>query len=125
MAYECLQTVPNKVAPAQEMIRSLKAFVNWQSTLAFLKAPPRDYMLPPTDIQGGLDDIANQARNGQYKSEFEFQMAIQELFVTAHDGHFAYRPDVFKAFSFRNSLVAKIASVSKDGSALPKLYQLG
>ncbi|TLS26603.1 hypothetical protein PpBr36_04996 [Pyricularia pennisetigena] len=124
MAFDCLQTVPNKVGPAQEMIRSLKAFVGWQSTLAFLKAPPRDYMLPPTDILGGLDAIADSAQKGQYKSEYEFQTAILEHLVTAHDGHFSYRPDVFKAFTFRNQLIAKIASVSVDGAAVPKLYQL-
>lgn len=125
MAYDCLQSVPNKVGPAQDMIRSLKAFVGWQSTLAFLKAPPRDYMLPPTDILGGLDDIADSAQKGQYKSEYEFQAAIVEHLVTAHDGHFSYRPDVFKAFTFRNKLIAKVASVSVDGAALPKLYHMG
>ncbi|TLD17979.1 hypothetical protein PspLS_10564 [Pyricularia sp. CBS 133598] len=124
MAYDCLQSVPNKVGPATEMIRSLKAFVGWQSTLAFLKAPPRDYMLPPTDILGGLDDIADSAQKGQYKSEYEFQTAIVEHLVTAHDGHFSYRPDVFKAFTFRNKLIAKVASVSVDGAALPKLYHM-
>ncbi|KAI7921688.1 peptidase S41 family protein [Pyricularia oryzae] len=124
MAYDCLQSVPNKVGPAQDMIRSLKAFVGWQSTLAFLKAPPRDYMLPPTDILGGLDDIADSAQKGQYKSEYEFQAAIVEHLVTAHDGHFSYRPDVFKAFTFRNKLIAKVASVSVDGAALPKLYHM-
>ncbi|KAL8391774.1 hypothetical protein RB595_002110 [Gaeumannomyces hyphopodioides] len=122
MAWECLQTVPNKVGPAQDMIRSLKTFVNWQSTLPFLKAPPRDYGQPSTDIQQGLDDIADGAQNGRYKSEFDFQMAIVELLYTAHDGHFYYRPDALKAFSFRNSMAADIVSVSRDGQEAPMLY---
>ncbi|KLU92537.1 peptidase S41 family protein [Magnaporthiopsis poae ATCC 64411] len=125
MAWECLQTIPNKVGPAQDMIRSLKAFVNWQSTLAFLKAPPRDYMLPPTDIQQGLDDIAAGVEKGRYKSEYDFQMAIVELIFTAHDGHFNYRPDALKAFSFRNTMAADIVSVSRDGRSAPMLYHEG
>lgn len=125
MAWECLQTVPNKVGPAQDMIRSLKAFVNWQSTLPFLKAPPRDYMLPATDIQQGLDDIAAGVEKGKYKSEYDFQMAIVELFFTAHDGHFNYRPDALKAFSFRNTMAADIVSVSRDGREAPMLYHEG
>ncbi|KAL8415292.1 hypothetical protein RB594_006225 [Gaeumannomyces avenae] len=81
-----------------------------QSTLPFLKAPPRDYGLPQTDIQQGLDDIANGAQAGRYTSEFDFQMVIVELLYTAHDGHFYYRPDALKTFSFRNGMAADIVS---------------
>jgi hypothetical protein len=100
----------------------LKAFAQWQSTLAWLKDPPASYMLPATDILGGLDNISATAVAGQFASEYEFQLSIVELISSAHDGHFAYRPDVFKAFIFRNSLVADMVSVSRDGKELPKLY---
>ncbi|KAH7314246.1 peptidase S41 family protein [Rhexocercosporidium sp. MPI-PUGE-AT-0058] len=125
LAFDCLQTVPNKPDPAVAMVKSLKAFVQWQSTLAFLKDPPPSYMLPATDIEGGLDNISSTAAAGGFKSEYDFQLGIVKLIISAHDGHFSYRPDVFKAFSFRNNLPLDIVSVSKDGKAVPKLYHSG
>ncbi|KAH7391549.1 peptidase S41 family protein [Cadophora sp. MPI-SDFR-AT-0126] len=125
LAFDCLQSVPNKPDPAVAMVKSLKAFVQWQSTLAFLKDPPSSYMLPATDIEGGLSNISSTAAAGGFKSEYDFQLSVVKLIISAHDGHFAYRPDVFKAFGFRNNLASDIVSVSKDGKAVPKLYHLG
>ena len=82
-------------------------------------------MLPPTDIEGGLDTLSATAAAGGFASEYDFQLGIITLFATAHDGHFGYRPDVFKAFGFRNTLASDIVSVSQDGKAVPKLYHLG
>jgi hypothetical protein len=117
-------SVPNKPEPAVKLVDSLQAFVQWQSTLAFLKDPPQSYMLPPTDIVGRLTDISATAQAGKYVSEYDFQLAIFKTFVSAHDGHFAYRSDVFKAFGFRNTLASDIVSVSLDGMTVPKLYHL-
>lgn len=108
-----------------QLVKSLKAFVQWQSTLAFLKDPPPSYMLPPTDIEGGLDDLSTTAAAGGFASEYDFQLGIITLFATAHDSHFGYRPNVFKTFGFRNTLASDIVSVSKDGKEVPKLYHLG
>ncbi|KAK7744698.1 hypothetical protein SLS62_010117 [Diatrype stigma] len=122
LAFECLRSVPNKPGPADQLVSSLKAYVEWQSTLAWLKAPPASYMLPPVDIQGNLDNISATAADGGYESEYDFQLAIYQTIISAHDGHFSYRPDIFKAFVFRNNLAADIVSVSTDGLELPKLY---
>jgi len=117
--------VPNKPGPAQDLIKSLKAFVQWQSTLAWLKDPPSSYMLPATDIEGRLDALGEKAAAGGFQSEYDFQLDLFQVFTSAHDGHFGYRGDVFKAFSFRNSLASDIISISIDGKAVPKLYHLG
>ncbi|KAK3323334.1 peptidase S41 family protein [Cercophora scortea] len=122
VAIDCLHTVPNKVGEAQKLITSLKAFVSWQSSLAFLKDPPAAYMLPDVDILGGLDNISAMAAAKGFISEVEFQLSIVKLISSAHDGHFSFRPDVFKAFGFRNKLAADIVSVSVDGVQVPKLY---
>jgi hypothetical protein len=122
LAFDCLQTVPNKPGPAQDLIKSLQAYVQWQSTLAWLKNPPASYMLPPTDISGGLAEIGRTAAAGGYGNEYNFQLAILQLFTSAHDGHFNYRGDAFKAFSFGNALAADIVSVSRDGREVPRLY---
>ncbi|KAI5920368.1 peptidase S41 family protein [Camillea tinctor] len=109
--------------PASLAIECLQsAFVEWQSTLAWLKDPPASYMLPPVDIQGGLDNISATATAGGFASEYDFQLAIVQLITAAHDGHFSYRPDIFKAFRFGSDLASDIISVSKDGLEVPKLY---
>ncbi|KAK0620702.1 peptidase S41 family protein [Immersiella caudata] len=122
LAIECLQTVPNKVEPAQRLIKSLKAFLGWQSTLAFLKDPPQSYMFPPVDIMGGFDNISATVASGGFTNEFDFGLAIVYLIQAGHDGHFAFRPDVFRGFGFRNRMAMDIVSVSVDGIQVPKLY---
>ncbi|KAI0137092.1 peptidase S41 family protein [Xylariales sp. AK1849] len=122
LAYECLQSVPNKAEPAKKLIDSLQAFVQWQSTLAWLKDPPASYMLPATDIVARLDNLSTTAVAGRFASEYDFQLEVFQTFTSAHDGHFGFRPDVFKAFGFRNTLASDIVSVSTDGKATPKLY---
>lgn len=121
----CLQSVPNKPQEATKLVQSLKAYVSWQSTLAYLKDPPASYGLPPVDIMGGLDAIAANVSAGGFASEYDFQRSMVLLIAQAHDGHFGFRPDVFKAFSFRNDLVADLVSVSADGKQMPKLYNFG
>lgn len=105
-------------------VTSFKAYVQWESTLAYLKDPPKSYGLPAVDIMGGLDMIMQNVSNGSYQSEYEFQAKMTQLVGLAHDGHFAYRPDVFKAFGFRNDLAMDLVSLSVDGKAVPKLYHL-
>lgn len=124
-ASACLQSVPNKQAEATKLVQSVKAFVSWQSTLAYLKDPPDSYGLPAVDIMGGLDAIAANVSAGSFASEYDFQASMVLLIAQAHDGHFGYRPDVFKAFTFRNDLLADMVSVSVDGKQVPKLYNFG
>lgn len=124
-ASACLQSVPNKPAEATKLVQSVKAFVSWQSTLAYLKDPPASYGLPAVDIMGGMDAIAANVSAGTFASEYDFQKSMVLLISQAHDGHFGYRPDVFKAFTFRNDLLADMVSVSMDGKQMPKLYNFG
>lgn len=124
-AFACLQSVPNKAAPAMKLVNSIKAYSQWESTVAYLKAPPAGYGLPATDIFGGFDAIMANVTAGRFQSEYDFQVAMTLLVNSAHDGHYAFRPDIFKAFSFRNDLASDLVSVSVDGKQTPKLYNLG
>ncbi|KAI2631838.1 hypothetical protein GGR54DRAFT_1998 [Hypoxylon sp. NC1633] len=123
-AYECLRTVPNRAQPAQQLVQSLKTFAQWQSTLPWLKDPPQSYGFPPIDILGKLDQISQSAAGGKFESEYEFQFEIHATFGAAHDGHFFYLGDVFKAFTFTNELANDIVSLSSNGTTLPSLYHL-
>lgn len=122
LAFDCLQSVPNKREPARELIRSLQAYIEWQSTLAWLRDPPSTYSFPAADIPKGLAEIGNAAANGSFTSEYDFQLSILKVFASAHDGHFSFRGDVFKPFGFGNALAADIVAVSRDGKEPPRLY---
>lgn len=124
-AIACLQSVPNKPEPAMKLVNSIRAYAQWQSTLTYLKNPPAGYGLPAVDIMGTFDTIMANVTAGAYQSEYEFQLSISRLIAGAHDGHFGFRPDIFKGFSFRNDLASDLISVSVDGVQAPKLYHLG
>lgn len=108
-----------------KLVNSIKAYSQWESTTAYLKDPPPGYGLPAVDIFGGFDAIMANVTAGRFQSEYDFQMALSLLISSAHDGHYGFRPDVFKAFSFRNDLAADLVSASVDGKQVPKLYNLG
>ncbi|KAI8199803.1 Peptidase S41 family protein ustP [Colletotrichum sp. SAR 10_76] len=76
------------------------------------------------DIEGGFQSIGDKVANNKYQSEYDFQLDILDLISSAHDGHFVFRGDMFKTFSFRNGLVTDVVSISRDGVEVPKLYHL-
>ncbi|KAK4183954.1 peptidase S41 family protein [Podospora australis] len=122
VALECLVSVPNKRESALRLVKSLKTYLQWQSTLTFLKDPPRDYYWPPTDLMAGLDDIASKVCTRHFPNEWEFGKAIYLLLSSAHDGHLYYVPDIFNPFWFDNDLIQDLTHVSVDGLEVPKLY---
>jgi hypothetical protein len=122
VAYACLKSVPNYSDPAVKLIESIQAFVQWQSTLAWLKDPPKSYGFPAIDVVSRLDDIKQNAQDGKYDSEYDFQVEIYKVFRLAHDGHFNYQGDALGRFIFYNDLVGDVVSVSPDGKSVPKLY---
>ncbi|KAK3716553.1 hypothetical protein LTR37_006449 [Vermiconidia calcicola] len=77
-------------------------------------------MRATVDLEGGLDEIANTLQDGGYSNEYDLQLDIYKLMVSAHDGHLNFNPDIKSVFYFmrENNLV----SVSKDGLALPEVY---
>lgn len=125
IAHDCLQNVPNYPEPAVKLIESLKAFVQWQSTLAWLKNPPASYDFPPLDILGGFDNLTKVVNRGGFTSEYNFQVALVELIESAHDYHLSYNPDLLGVFWFVFPDLLDLISVSSDGKELPKLYHEG
>ena len=72
------------------------------------------------DIEGGLDQIIENLKNGVYAVEYDLQLDIQDLIASAYDGHFSYKPDMFGVFAF--GVRGALYSVSLDGSSLPEIY---
>ena len=75
------------------------------------------------DLLAGLDEIQTNASNGQYKSQFEFDNAIQSLLALAHDNNLRISPRSQSILGFKVNL--PLISVSRDGLELPKIYTLG
>ena len=119
----CIEDVPIDKDLAARQIEWIKNFVQFQTTLAFLKDPTPEYELPPVDIMGGLTDISSKAIAGAYQGEYEFERDIFELICHADDSHFGYLPYLIRGVEYTPGLAA--ASISLDGVALPKVYLLG
>lgn len=108
---------------AVKQIEWMQGFIQFQSTLAWLKNPPAGYDLPPVDLVGGLDQIAKKAASGVYHGEYDFELDIYNLVTSAGDGHFTYLPFLIGKFAFFREV--SLVSVSLDGVSLPKVYILG
>ncbi|KAL5598753.1 hypothetical protein BROUX41_003911 [Berkeleyomyces rouxiae] len=124
LAAACLKSTPNRPDPAIKLLNSLAAYIDYQSTLPWLKAPPQSYKMTGVDLAGELASMQSRVTAGEYASEYDFQLEIIKLMTQARDGHLAFRGDIFRVFSFRNNLVEDLVSVSLDGRSLPKIYHL-
>jgi hypothetical protein len=100
----------------------LKRMAEMQSTITYLKNPPKGYFNDPVDILQGLSDIQAKIDDGQYNDEFTFERDIASLFTKAHDGHFVFSGTTFNgAFRWRRSRQIALISGSQDGG-IPKIY---
>lgn len=60
LAWDCIQSVPLNAPAALELVKTIRPYLNWQSTTAYLKDPPAEYtakIQPPVDLFGGLNKI--------------------------------------------------------------------
>lgn len=90
LAWDCIQSVPLDTPNALELVRTIKPYLDWQSTTAYLKNPPAEYtakIQPPVDIFGGLDKIESKLKSGSFKTEYDFGFALYTLMQSTHDGH--------------------------------------
>ena len=78
LAYECLQSVPVDVEGDVLQIQQLKEYLQFQSTLTYLKAGSKG-QIEPYDILGQLDVLAEEVGNGTFDSEYDVQLSIRKL----------------------------------------------
>lgn len=128
LAIDCLMSVPVDVEGDIKEIEELKNFLQFQSTLSYLKEGhyadiPEEVHNQPLDLLSRLDDVAESIRNGTFKDEFAVQLAIHNLFRQSGDFHLRFRPDMLEIFLFVRP-ESKLVSLSEDGVALPQLYLL-
>ncbi|KKY31337.1 putative peptidase s41 family protein [Diaporthe ampelina] len=120
LVYECLTSVPFNVAVASRFIDYWNDTVQFQSTLSYLKNPPANYQRPAVDLVAGLSELQNAVNNGAFKNQYEFEVALQLLLVSAHDSHLYLNAGILAAFTFASPY--DIVSLSTDGVELPKIY---
>ncbi|KAK7981666.1 hypothetical protein PG988_003904 [Apiospora saccharicola] len=121
MAQDCLSALPFQSDPASRFLTELRKYIQFQSTLEVLKAPPKSYTSSATDILGGLDRIGQTTYSGQY----QFDLDMNSLISSANDGHFYAYMCSTNIFSFNRDTSYQMISVSVDGKAAPALYVSG
>ena len=109
---------------ALKLIDGMVPFLQFQSTLGFLQAPPNGYPLPPTDILGGVQKVRDNVVKGSYKGEYDFQLDLWDTLNSAHDGHLSWKGDALDSV-LKYEVGWDVVSVSSDGKALPSVYLLG
>ncbi|OAP57019.1 hypothetical protein AYL99_09131 [Fonsecaea erecta] len=123
MAYACQQSVPLVKEDTLAVLTGLKALVEWQSTLIWVKNPPANWPFAPADLVGGLQDLTEKVEDGTITQEIDFETRLVDLISAVHDGHLNYIPDAYSVFNYEN-LQLPIVSVSSDGKQLPEIYAL-
>lgn len=119
-AHECLSSAPFRQDIALEFIQYYNDTLQLQTTQAYLKDPPSGYQQPPVDLFGGLAEIKDQVQAGQFKNEYDFEVAVQKLILATHDAHISLGYGILSIFTFGSPY--GLVSVSTDGLALPKLF---
>jgi hypothetical protein len=123
-AWNCVQSVPLNTEAALALIKSIRPYIKWQSTTAYLKNPPPEYVekiQSPVDVEAGIDQIEQNLLTGKWTKEYDFGFSLYTLLQSTHDGHFTYFPDsVLKIFSWGRPV--PLVSVSEDGQKLPSIF---
>ncbi|KAL1616183.1 hypothetical protein SLS56_011507 [Neofusicoccum ribis] len=124
LAYECINSVPINTTAALDLIKTIRPYWEWQSTLAYLKDPPAEYVekiQEPVDVFAELDALEQKVSAGTITKEYEFGFTLYTILQSTHDGHFVYIPDsVGTVFNFGRPI--PLVSVSDDGKSVPKPY---
>lgn len=119
-AYDCLITAPFNATVASGLVSYYKDFLQFHSTLAYLKDPPPSYQQPSIDVLASLDALEAQVQAGAFKTEYDFEVALQTVIYAIHDAHVFLSAGILSIFTFGSPL--RIVSVSSNGIELPKIY---
>lgn len=119
-AYDCLITAPFNATVASGLVSYYKDFLQFHSTLAYLKDPPPSYQQPGIDVLASLDALEAQVQAGAFKTEYDFEVALQTVIYAIHDAHVSLSAGILSIFTFGSPL--RIVSVSSNGIELPKIY---
>ena len=75
LAYDCITSVPFNSTAATELLDSIRPYLDWQSTVDYIREPPAEYaekIQEPYDFYGEFNRISERAKNDGYANEYEF-----------------------------------------------------
>lgn len=119
----CLSSVPFYSDPALRFLEYYNTTLQFQSTLDFLKTPPRVYQQPAIDVADILHSIETNVTVGYYQNQYEFEVDLQKLVLAIPDAHVYLNIGVTTPFVYGSPY--SISSVSIDGKEPPKAYLAG
>ncbi|CAG8416334.1 unnamed protein product [Penicillium salamii] len=105
---------------AVSFVEEYRKYLQFQSTIEILPNPPAGYLMPPTDLLGGLDEIQVKAAIGFYSNQYDFDTAISDLLKSAYDGHLSIQLCSLQVFWGKIDM--PLVSISSNGTALPQVY---
>lgn len=118
--FACFSTVPFNPAVASRFVKYFNDTIQFHSTLAYLRHPPKGYQQPAVDLVHELGVIQGKIDQGYYRNEYQFEEAVQRLIYSAHDKHLRLNAGVLSAFRFESPW--SVVSLSSDGKQTPRLY---
>ncbi|KAK4177825.1 hypothetical protein QBC36DRAFT_326230 [Triangularia setosa] len=123
LAFACLKSMPLYADVAKRQVDYLAPLIEWQSTVAYLRDPPKGYLSEGVDLTQGFKDIAAnlQERKPKYSNTFDFLADLHTLLSTrVRDGHFSARSLLLELFTFERG--TQFVPISEDGLKTPRLY---
>ena len=81
LAYDCITSVPFNSTAATELLDSIRPYLDWQSTVDYIREPPAEYaekIQEPYDFYGEFERIYEKAKSDGYANEYEFGFDLYE-----------------------------------------------
>ncbi|OHW99963.1 peptidase S41 family protein [Colletotrichum incanum] len=101
LAFDCLRSVPVDVERDVALVKYLRPWLEFQTTVGILPNPPEGYLYPGSQVDFAVD-------------------LYRLINVKPCDGHLVFTPVIGTLFSFETP--ALFVSISEDGIANPKIY---
>jgi hypothetical protein len=105
LAFDCLMSVPVDIEGDVKEIEELKDFLQFQSTLSYLKRGrylnyQDEAHNEPIDLEENLDDMIKAIKNRTYQSDYLIQLGIHGLLRRTGDFYLRFQPDILEIFLF-------------------------
>ncbi|KAJ0298750.1 hypothetical protein Brms1b_013304 [Colletotrichum noveboracense] len=79
IAYNCLKSIPVDKENDMGLLNYLEPYIQFQSTLEPLAAPPDFYLIPGVDVLSGFGQIRAKLTNDEYDSQVDFALELSYL----------------------------------------------
>ncbi|KAI9154940.1 Peptidase S41 family protein ustP [Paramyrothecium foliicola] len=120
IAFKCITSVRLSAKEATETMEMAKQYAAFQSSLTWLKDPPKSYQVPGVDVLARIDEIIEKIADDGYKSHYDFEMDVTSISRETHEGHFVLPTNLVGLFTWQ--LPDSIVSISSNGRDLPQVY---